>query len=90
LWRVTPRAYPRRIEELNHDQAKVFHAATRPDGSELIVEGGRVLGVTARGADLGEARRRGYAPFDNIDWPQGFCRRDIGRAKGRETVSQAC
>ena len=42
----------------------------------LIVEGGRVLG-----ADLGEARRRGYAAFDNIDWPQGFCRRDIGRAK---------
>ena len=57
---------------------KVFHAATRRDHSQLIADGGRVLGFTALGADLGEARRRGYAAVDNIDWPEGFCRRAIG------------
>jgi phosphoribosylamine---glycine ligase len=39
---------------------KIFHTATRHDDSELILEGGCVLGVTALGADLGEARCRGY------------------------------
>jgi phosphoribosylamine--glycine ligase len=38
-----------------------------------------VLGVTARGKDIGEARDRAYRAVDKIDWPQGFCRRDIGR-----------
>jgi phosphoribosylamine--glycine ligase len=79
----------RRDPSLDRDGAdpavKVFHAATLPDGSELVVKGGRVFGVTALGADPGETGRRGYAEFDNIDWPQGFCRRDIDR-KGPETV----
>ncbi len=46
---------------------------------------GRVLGVTARGGNIGEAQARAYAAVDKIDWPGGFCRRDIGfRAVGRE------
>jgi phosphoribosylamine--glycine ligase len=45
-----------------------------------------VLGVTARGRDIGEAKARAYRAVDAIDWPQGFCRRDIGwRAVQRET-----
>ena len=58
---------------------KIFHAATRRDGSRLIADGGRVLGITALGSDLTQARDRAYAAIDRIDWPEGFCRRDIGR-----------
>lgn len=58
---------------------KIFHAATRRDGARLTADGGRVLGVTAAGGDLAQARDRAYAAIDRIDWPQGFCRRDIGR-----------
>ena len=56
----------------------VFHAATREVGGRITANGGRVLNVTARGATLAEARSRAYAMVDAIDWPEGFCRRDIG------------
>ena len=58
---------------------QVFHAGTsrREDGA-LIATGGRVLGVTATGTTLAEARTAAYAAVDAIDWPDGFCRRDIG------------
>ncbi|MBV9198734.1 MAG: phosphoribosylamine--glycine ligase, partial [Alphaproteobacteria bacterium] len=58
---------------------KIFQAGTRRDDRRLIADGGRVLGVTALGADLAAARARAYTAIDRIDWPQGFCRRDIGR-----------
>jgi phosphoribosylamine--glycine ligase len=61
---------------------KIFHAGTRRDGERLIADGGRVLGVTALGHDLGTARERAYRAVDLIDWPEGFCRRDIGRRGG--------
>jgi phosphoribosylamine---glycine ligase len=48
-------------------------------GSRLLADGGRVLGITALGSDLTQARDRAYAAIDRIDWPEGFCRRDIGR-----------
>jgi phosphoribosylamine--glycine ligase len=57
---------------------KIFHAGTRRDGDRLLAHGGRVLGVTALGGDLGLARDRAYAAVGRIDWPGGFCRRDIG------------
>src|SRR4051794_32015343 len=57
---------------------KIFHAGTKRDGDRLIADGGRVLGVTALGTDLAAARARAYAAIDKIDWPEGFCRRDIG------------
>jgi phosphoribosylamine---glycine ligase len=57
---------------------KVFHAGTRHDGDRLIADGGRVLGVTALGRDLAAARTRAYAAIEKIEWPGGFCRRDIG------------
>jgi phosphoribosylamine--glycine ligase len=63
----------------NDPDVKIFHAGTRREGDRLLAEGGRVLGVTALGCDLGVARERAYAAVDRIDWPEGFCRRDIGR-----------
>jgi len=56
----------------------VFHAATAEDAGRIIATGGRVLSVTARGASLAQAQDRAYSMVDLIDWPEGFCRRDIG------------
>ena len=56
----------------------VFHAGTARNGSGIVAAGGRVLGVTALGADIAAARDRAYEAVDVIDWPAGFCRRDIG------------
>jgi phosphoribosylamine--glycine ligase len=64
---------------------QIFHAGTRQDGARLLAEGGRVLTVTALGPSAAEAQARAYAAVDAIDWPGGFCRRDIGwRAVARE------
>jgi phosphoribosylamine--glycine ligase len=64
---------------------KVFHAGTKPDGDRLLANGGRVLNISARGATITQAQSRAYAAVDQIDWPEGFCRRDIGwRAVERE------
>jgi phosphoribosylamine---glycine ligase len=60
----------------------IFHAGTKRDGARILADGGRVLGVTALGASLSEARGRAYAAIDKIDWPEGFCRRDIGGREG--------
>ena len=55
------------------------------DGDKLTATGGRVLGVTARGSSVTDAQKRAYAAVDAINWPDGFCRRDIGwRAVARE------
>jgi phosphoribosylamine--glycine ligase len=56
----------------------IFHAGTRIEHGRVFANGGRVLNVTAAGATLEEARARAYAAIDRIDWPEGFCRRDIG------------
>jgi phosphoribosylamine--glycine ligase len=55
-----------------------FHAGTGSKDGQIIATGGRVLNVTARGASLKEAQEGAYAMVDQIDWPEGFCRRDIG------------
>jgi phosphoribosylamine--glycine ligase len=55
----------------------VFHAGTARQGDDIVANGGRVLNVTATGASLREAVDRAYAAVDAIDWPDGFCRRDI-------------
>jgi phosphoribosylamine--glycine ligase len=79
---------PQRGDEIRGLQAaaadpkvKVFHAATRRDDQRLIADGGRVLGVTALGSDIGAARQRAYAAVDRIAWSGGFCRRDIGQSR---------
>jgi phosphoribosylamine--glycine ligase len=60
-------------------KVKIFHAGTRRDDQRLIADGGRVLGVTALGSDIRSARERAYTAVGRIEWPAGFCRRDIGR-----------
>ena len=59
-------------------EAVVFQAGTSIEGGRLVASGGRVLSVTAKGGSVAEARRRAYAAVDAIDFPSGFCRRDIG------------
>ncbi|MFU8777361.1 MAG: phosphoribosylamine--glycine ligase, partial [Roseovarius sp.] len=56
----------------------VFHAGTTRAEGQITATGGRVLAATARGTTLQEAATRAYAMVDRIDWPEGFCRRDIG------------
>lgn len=58
---------------------KIFHAGTALDPQgHIVAAGGRVLGVTAMGKDIAEAQRKAYQAVDEIDWFEGFCRRDIG------------
>jgi len=57
----------------------VFEAGTaRDDQGQRTANGGRVLNVTASGESLHYAADRAYAAIDLINWPDGFCRRDIG------------
>ncbi|MBT3306224.1 MAG: phosphoribosylamine--glycine ligase [Alphaproteobacteria bacterium] len=56
----------------------VFHAGTRDDDGRVVAAGGRVLGITALGKTIKAAQKRAYEAVDLIDWPDGFCRRDIG------------
>ncbi|MCA0029804.1 phosphoribosylamine--glycine ligase [Mesorhizobium sp. B263B2A] len=91
---VAARGYPgtpekgsviRGVEDAAADGVQIFHAGTAINGGALVANGGRVLNVTATGATVGEAQARAYAALDRIDWPDGFCRRDIGwQAVARE------
>lgn len=65
-------------QNLDSDTLCVFQAGTARVGTRLIAAGGRVLNVTAIGDTIQEARSRAYEAVDRIDWPEGFCRRDIG------------
>ncbi len=58
---------------------QLFHAGTarREDGA-LVADGGRVLTIGATGPTLQAARDAAYAAVEALDWPEGFCRRDIG------------
>jgi phosphoribosylamine--glycine ligase len=60
------------------DGVAIFHAGTRLHGHQIVADGGRVLGIGARGSSFAAAQRQAYAAIDLIDWPEGFCRRDIG------------
>jgi phosphoribosylamine---glycine ligase len=57
---------------------EIFHAGTKADGEKILANGGRVLNVSARGKKVAEAQARAYQAVDRIEWPEGFCRRDIG------------
>ena len=79
-----PGAYEKGTEIRGLDAAgavegvEIFHAGTELRDGRLLATGGRVLNVTARGRTVAEAQARAYAAIDLIDWPGGFCRRDIG------------
>lgn len=65
----------------NKDGYYVFHAGTaKNDAGEIVTNGGRVLGVTAKGNDLVEARRHAYEAIDWIDFENKYYRHDIGKA----------
>ena len=91
---VATRGYPvsavrgsviRGAEDQDGEYLRIFQAATDRNGENLVANGGRVLNVTALGRTVAEAQARAYAAVDRIDWPEGFCRRDIGwRAVERE------
>jgi phosphoribosylamine--glycine ligase len=87
-----PDAYQKGTEIRGLDAAakvegvQIFHAGTKPDGKRVLANGGRVLNVTAMAPTVEEARNRAYRAVDLIDWPDGFCRRDIAwRVVGRRS-----
>ena len=68
----------RGLEAATEEGVLVFHSGTRESDGKIIANGGRVLGVTARAKTIKAAQKLAYKGVDAIDWPQGFCRRDIG------------
>ena len=80
-----PDSYPKGSEIRGLDKAakvegvQIFHAGTKlgSDGKTMLANGGRVLNVSAMAPSVAEARARAYRAVDLIDWPEGFCRRDI-------------
>lgn len=67
------------------DGVEIFHAGTKAEDGRILATGGRVLNVTATGKTTAEAQARAYRAVARIDWPEGFCRSDIGyRAIERE------
>ena len=77
----------KRLEDASENRdITIFHAGTAfGENGEICATGGRVLAVTALGDTVAEAQESAYRAIDKIDWPGGFCRRDIGwRAVERE------
>lgn len=66
------------IDAAEKDGVKIFHAGTTEKNGVLIANGGRVLNVTATADTVGAAQVAAYAAVDALDFPTGFCRRDIG------------
>jgi len=67
------------------EDVQIFHAGTKLENGKVVANGGRVLNVCGVGKTVAQAQQRAYAAVDKIDWPGGFCRRDIGwRAIERE------
>ncbi|TXH34342.1 MAG: phosphoribosylamine--glycine ligase [Rhodospirillaceae bacterium] len=85
--KTTPGSIIRKLDEAGKlPDVTVFHAGTKAnDKGEIEAHGGRVLAVTALGKTVRQAQEKAYRAVDAIDWPEGFCRRDIGwRAIARE------
>ncbi|MCR4814265.1 MAG: phosphoribosylamine--glycine ligase [Lachnospiraceae bacterium] len=57
-----------------------FHAGSKVSDGKIVTNGGRVLGVTAKGKDLKEARAKAYAATEWIDFDNKYMRHDIGKA----------
>lgn len=63
-----------------HDGYYCFHAGTKFDGGQIVTNGGRVLGITAKGATLKEARANAYKATEWIQFENKYMRNDIGKA----------
>jgi phosphoribosylamine--glycine ligase len=92
---IAARGYPGAVEKGSvirgveaagrRDLVTVYHAGTALRGGDLVANGGRVLAVTALAPTIGEAQQNAYEAVRQIDWPEGFYRKDIGwRAVERE------
>jgi phosphoribosylamine--glycine ligase len=86
-----PGAYEKNTEIKNlkeaesSDKVVIFHAGTKKEADRILATGGRVLNITALDDSVAEAKKTAYEALDKVDWPNGFCRRDIGwRALDRE------
>jgi phosphoribosylamine--glycine ligase len=80
----------RGLENAAAEDVEIFHAGTRAQDGQILADGGRVLNITAMGASVREAQAKAYRAVDRIEWPEGFCRRDIGwRAAEREKAGQS-
>jgi phosphoribosylamine--glycine ligase len=67
---------------------EIFHAGTEVRSGRLFATGGRVLNVSAVGKTVRQAQARAYEAIARIEWPEGFCRKDIGwRAIARENAA---
>ena len=66
------------IEEAEANGAMVFHSGTKADGDKILADGGRVLSVTASAPSVAKAQAKAYDAVAKIEWPEGFCRSDIG------------
>ncbi len=62
----------------NDPDVEIFHAGTKAVDGKVVANGGRVLNVTARAKTVREAQAKAYEAIAKIDWPEGFCRKDIG------------
>ena len=66
-------------DSIEEDSTKMlFHAGTKKDGEHIIANGGRVLNATARGSSIQEAKVKAYKMIEEINWKDGFYRKDIG------------
>ena len=69
------------LEEFkNHEGYYCFHAGTKLQDGGFVTNGGRVLGITAKGKDLKEARANAYAATEWVQFDNKYMRRDIGKA----------
>ena len=78
-----PEAYPKNEEiiglDISEEGTCIFHAGTKKDDTKVLTNGGRVLGVTALGNSLQDAITNAYSAVEKIDWPNKYCRKDIGK-----------
>ena len=71
-----------------HDGYYCFHAGTKFADGKIVTNGGRVLGVTAEGADLKEARKNAYAATEWVTFQNKYMRNDIGKAIDDKLASE--
>jgi len=77
--KTNPKPTPQNQRPKTNPPPQVFHAGTATNAAgDVVANGGRVLGVTALGADVAEAQRRAYEGVGAVDWEDGFWRGDIG------------
>ncbi len=79
-----PKSYPKGLEitgleKGQHEGVIIYHAGTALDENKLVTSGGRVLGITALGADLKDALDKAYKAVDEIDFENKHFRKDIGQ-----------